>query len=104
MSDQLSGRLLAAARVLAGVSRAELAQVTGYDSDTLRLFEVGGSALLSPADSARLQSVLDDFGVVIVPEAGGMGAGVRLKFTRQDTKQITRLEGEGGLIGSDDVP
>jgi hypothetical protein len=33
-----------------------------------------------------------------------MGAGVRLKFTRQDVKQIARLEGEGGVVGSDDAP
>lgn len=30
-----------------------------------------------------------------------MGAGIRLKFTRQDVKQILRLEGEGGIAGSD---
>lgn len=33
-----------------------------------------------------------------------MGAGVRLKFTRQDVKQIDRLESEGGIVRSDDVP
>ena len=33
-----------------------------------------------------------------------MGAGVRLKFTRQDVKQIGRLENEGGFARSDDVP
>jgi hypothetical protein len=33
-----------------------------------------------------------------------MGAGVRLKFTRQDTRQIGRLENEGGMTRPDDVP
>jgi len=33
-----------------------------------------------------------------------MGAGVRLKFTRQDVKQIMRLEGEVGIVRSDDTP
>jgi hypothetical protein len=33
-----------------------------------------------------------------------MGAGVRLKFTRQDARQIGRLETEGGVARSDDVP
>ena len=33
-----------------------------------------------------------------------MGAGVRLKFTRQDVKHINRLEGEGGMVRSDDAP
>jgi hypothetical protein len=42
--------------------------------------------------------------VVVIDEADGMGAGVRLKFTRQDVKQIDRLESEGGIVRSDDVP
>jgi hypothetical protein len=29
---------------------------------------------------------------------------VRLKFTRKDVRQIMRLEGEGGIVGSDDAP
>lgn len=40
----------------------------------------------------------------MIDEAGGMGAGVRLKFTRQDVKKIARLGGEGGIVGSDDAP
>jgi hypothetical protein len=27
-----------------------------------------------------------------------------LKFTRQDVRQIARLEDEGGVVGSDDAP
>ena len=46
---------------------------------------------------------LQHYGVVIIEESGGMGAGVRLKFTRQDVRQISRLEGEGGIVGSDDA-
>ena len=41
---------------------------------------------------------------MFIPESDGIGAGVRLKFLRQDVKQIARLEGEGGLVGDDDVP
>jgi hypothetical protein len=33
-----------------------------------------------------------------------MGAGVRLKFTREDVAQLVRLEGEGGIARSDDAP
>jgi hypothetical protein len=44
------------------------------------------------------------FGVVAVEEGGGLGAGVRLKFTRHDVKQILRLEDEGGVSGADDNP
>jgi len=29
---------------------------------------------------------------------------VRLKFTRQDVRQIGRLESERGIVGSDDAP
>jgi hypothetical protein len=39
-----------------------------------------------------------------VEETDGMGAGVRLKFTRTDVRQIARLENEGGVVGSDDAP
>jgi hypothetical protein len=46
---------------------------------------------------------LETFGAVVVPEGDGMGAGVRLKFTQQDVKQIDRLENEGGIVRSDDV-
>jgi hypothetical protein len=41
---------------------------------------------------------------MIVEEADGLGAGVRLKFTRSDVRQIARLEGEGGIVKSDDAP
>jgi hypothetical protein len=41
---------------------------------------------------------------MFIPEGGGIGAGVRLKFLRQDVKQIGRLENEGGIVADDDVP
>jgi len=47
---------------------------------------------------------LETFGAVVISEGDGMGAGVRLKFTRQDVKQLGRLESEGGFARSDDVP
>jgi hypothetical protein len=104
MSDRLSGRLVLAARALAGISRPVLARASGLESEELRLLEAGGSAFVPEPSCERLLAALDQYGVLIVPEGGGMGAGVRLKFTRQDAKQIARLEGEGGMIGSDDVP
>ncbi len=51
-----------------------------------------------------LRQALENFGVLFVPEDGNVGAGVRLKFTRTDARQIGRLEGEGGLVKDDDVP
>ncbi len=102
---KISGRLITAARGLAGVSRADFAAASGLSVRTVELIESGGSALVqSERDLKGLKHGLDHFGVIIVAESDGMGEGVRLKFTRQDVRQIARLEGEGGLVGSDDAP
>jgi hypothetical protein len=102
---KLSGRLIAAARALTGVDRAAFAAVAGLPIETLSLMERSGSARLhSEHDVEAVSRALDHFGVVVIGESDGMGAGVRLKFTRQDVRQIARLEGEGGIVGSDDVP
>jgi len=102
---RISGRVIAAARALAGVSRDDFAAAAGLPVDSLREIEAGGGAWVrAPAQAAALIRALDHFGVVALDESGGMGAGVRLKFTRLDARQIGRLEGEGGLIGEDDAP
>ena len=100
----LTGRLLAAARALTGVGQSDLATASGIALERLRLLEASGAAWLPDRDAQALAHALETFGAVIVPEGHGMGAGVRLKFTRQDARQIGRLEGEGGAVGSDDVP
>lgn|SRR5690606_14529035 len=102
---RITGRIVAAARALAGISQADFAEACGLDVDTLCRLEAGGSAWIT--DAADIEAVsrgLDHFGVVVVDETADMGAGVRLKFTRTDVRQIARLEGEGGTIGSDDAP
>ena len=107
MSDrtQISGRLIAAARALAGIGQAEFAAAAGLPVEALLLMEAGGSAWLrSERDVEAASRGLQHYGLIIIEESGGMGAGVRLKFTRQDVRQIARLEGEGGIIGSDDAP
>ena len=102
---RMSGRVIAAARALVGVSRADFAAACDLTVGTLRRLEAGGSAWVgSESDTTALKRGLDHFGVMIVEETDGMGAGVRLKFTRADVRQIARLEGEGGMIGSDDAP
>ncbi len=70
------------------------------------LIEASGSAWLSSErDAESVSRGLAHFGVIVIDESNGMGAGVRLKFTRQDVKQIgRRLEGEGGVVRSDDAP
>ena len=59
-----------------------------------------------PDDAAvsALQAALEHYGAVFIPEDGGNGAGVRLKFSRSVTKRLSMLEGEGGPAASDDVP
>jgi hypothetical protein len=101
----ITGRLVAAARVLTGISHARLSEASGLPVRTLIEMEAGGSAVLqSAAEAESVQRALESFGAMFIPEAEGIGAGVRLKFLRQDVKQIGRLEGEGGLVKEDDVP
>jgi transcriptional regulator with XRE-family HTH domain len=101
----ITGRLIAAARALTGMSQARLAEASALSVQTLMEMEAGGSAPPQSADDAeRVQRALEDFGAMFIPESDGIGAGVRLKFLRQDVKQIGRLEGEGGLVKDDDVP
>ena len=69
------------------------------------LMEANGSAWIQEGhDTDAVRHALEKFGVVVLAETDGMGAGVRLKFTRQDVRQIARLEGEGGIVRSDDAP
>jgi hypothetical protein len=100
----LTGRLIASARALTGISLEVLARNAGLDVERMRLAEDSGSAHLSSAEeSAAIIQSLERFGAVFIAEGDGFGAGVRLKFTRQDARQIARLEGEGGPAADDDA-
>lgn len=102
---QISGRVIAAARALTRISQADFAKAAGLSVEALRMIEGSGSAWVdAERDIEALYRALDHFGVIVIGESDGMGAGVRLKFTRQDVRQVARLEGEGGIIGSDDAP
>lgn len=102
---KVTGRVLAAGRALAGISREDFAQAAGLSVARLRRLESKGSAEVTAGpDVDGILAAFDRFGVVPLDEDGDMGAGVRLKFTRQDVRQIVRLEGEGGIVGSDDYP
>lgn len=106
MTDRfvITGRLIAAARALAGISQSDLANASGISVSTLTHLEASGSVpLQSRADAAALKRALESFGVMFIVENDHMGAGVRLKFLRRDVKQIDRLENEGGIVGEDDV-
>ena len=104
-TNPVSGRIIAAARALVGVSQADFAAACGLDVETICRLEAGGSAWVSSAsDVEAVARGLSHFGVVLVAESNGLGAGVRLKFMRSDVRQIARFEGEGGTIGADDAP
>lgn len=102
---RLTGRVISAARALAGIGRSDFAAAAGISADKLGGIESNGGAWIDAAqDVEALHRALEHFGVIVIDEADGMGAGVRLKFTRQDVRQVTRLEGEGGIVGADDAP
>jgi transcriptional regulator with XRE-family HTH domain len=102
---RVTGRLIAAARTLTGISTQDLARSSGVPIETLRRMEASGSAWLQPgSDLEAISRALETFGAVFIPESDGIGAGVRLKFMRQDVRQISRLEGEGGIVADDDMP
>jgi transcriptional regulator with XRE-family HTH domain len=102
---EISGHQIAAARSLAGVSRAELAAAAGISMALLKKFEASGSVIFPGEEKVTVvRKALEGFGVIFLFEENGIGAGVRLKFTRLDTKQIGRLENEGGFVLEDDVP
>ncbi len=102
---RLSGRVIAAARALTGVSQAELANAAGLSVEAVQEMEGAGSAYVRPGPEVEAMARgLDHFGVIVMGDEEGFGAGVRLKFARQDVRQIVRLEGEGGIVASDDAP
>lgn len=101
----VTGRLVAAARALIGVSQTNFATAACISPTALDRIESAGSASIDgAADLVAVQRAFEHFGVIVIAEGEGMGAGIRLKFTRGDVRQLARLEGEGGLIGSDDAP
>ena len=98
---ELTGALCRAGRVLVQWPREKLAEASGVSKKTIRDFEPG-DAKLDRKSAKALRLALETAGAVFLDE-DDMGAGVRLRFTRRDVKQLNRLEGEGGVVGDDDV-
>lgn len=98
----ITGPLARAARALVELTREQLSTQCGLDAEAIGAFERGLSDLDADA-KRRLQVALEAAGAVFIPENGG-GAGVRLKFTRSETRRLSVLEGEGGIAADDDVP
>jgi transcriptional regulator with XRE-family HTH domain len=91
-----------AARALTEISRETLAEHSGLDKETIAGFE----RMLSELDNAsieKLQEALELMGALFIRENGG-GIGVRLKFTRSETKRLLSLENEGGQTAEDAIP
>lgn len=102
MPFTLTPQLTIAGRALVKLDQSQLAAQAGLSDEALADFE-GGIASLDETALARLAAALEHFGVEFLPE-GDTGAGLRLKFNRQETGQILNWEGEGGLPGEDEVP
>lgn len=98
---QITGPLCRAARALVQWPRRQLAADSGVPKPAIRAFETGD---VDPGDAAKaaLRQALERAGAVFIDE-DDLGAGVRLRFTARDVRQLRRLEGEGGSVGDDDV-
>jgi DNA-binding XRE family transcriptional regulator len=75
----ITGRQVAAARALAGLSQAELASTARVSVQTLGRMEASeGPAPGMPNNVAAVRAALESAGVEFIDENGG-GAGVRLR-------------------------
>ncbi|WP_332691291.1 XRE family transcriptional regulator [Devosia sp.] len=80
-----------------------LAEAAVMPASQIEQFE---AEILNPdTDCQRaIRIALEAAGVLFLPEQGGEGIGVRLKFPRLTVKRIQTWEGEGGTTGEDDIP
>jgi hypothetical protein len=90
-----------AGRALIEWSLAQLSQSAAIDAQTIADFE---ARIRRPDETTRrrLRAALEAAGVVFISENGG-GAGVRLKFSREEVWEVNRWEDEGGVTGEDDI-
>ena len=104
-THSITGGQIAAARALAGISQAKLAIRANVEAAIIRRFEASGTRANVPdQDLAKVCRALEELGVVFIDEKGGSGGGVRLKFSRSQSRAIDTWENEGGVVGEDDVP
>lgn len=99
----ITGSQCQAARALVEITISKLAKRSGVDQNQIEAFEQKrGSPDALSVD--KLQEVLEDLGAVFISEDDNGGVGARLKHNKSETRQITRMEDEGGIIASDKVP
>jgi len=92
-----------AGRALVGWSVPDLAEAAAMPVERIEQFE---AEMLQPDfDCQRaIRAALEAAGVLLLPEQGGVGFGVRLRFPRLTVKRLQTWEGEGGATGEDDIP
>jgi hypothetical protein len=101
----ITGGQITAARALTGISRAKLVMRAKVQPSTLQRLEAMGALANAPDENlARIRRALEELGAVFIDEKEGAGPGVRLKFSRSQTRAIDRWENEGGAAAEDDVP
>ena len=98
----ITADLALAARALAQVSGAYVADRAGLDPGRLRAFERGNADLVV-GEKLRLQRALEDCGVLFVPEDAQFGYGVRHRLTRAKMNRLENWENEGGPASEHDV-
>jgi transcriptional regulator with XRE-family HTH domain len=104
-SLSITGGQIVAARALTGISQGKLAARAKVEPSDLRRLEARGALENDPSeDLVKIRRTLEDLGAVFIDEKDGAGAGVRLKFSRSQTRAIDRWENEGGVAAEDDVP
>ena len=91
-----------AGRALIDWSHSQLSLSASIDVQTIADIEMRVRAA-DETTRRRLRATLEAAGVVFISENGG-GAGVRLKFSREEVWEVNRWEDEGGVAGEDDVP
>lgn len=97
----MTGPLCRAARALVQLTAEQVAEKAQLDPQVILDYEAG---LGDPGPEVRrkLFETLELAGAVFIPENGG-GAGVRLKYSRRDLRNVRKWEGEGGAVPEDDA-
>ena len=103
-THSITGNQIVAARVLTGISQEKLAARAKVEPSTLRRVEARHALVNESGDDlVKICRALEELGAVFIDENDGAGAGVRLKFSRSQTRAIDRWENEGGVAAEDDV-
>lgn len=85
-TTKVTGRLIAAARRLMGISREDFAGVAGIPVERIALMEASGSAWLnSESDAEAVTRAFERFGVVVIEEDASMGPASEIHSPGRET-------------------